>query len=250
MTTRRLLRLVVAVAFSSPPCAWAQQPARLPTVGILSIGEPTACGSGAPGFPAFCMVESLRALGHVEGRNIAFEYRFANGDFKRLPALAGELVALRPDVVYTFTGAGADAAAKATTTIPIVAAPAGETALSRLAGSLARPVGNLTGQTSAARELNQKCLQLLKELAPRASRVAVILSPDNPDLQSLDLIRPAAVQLGVTLVKIEARNVSDLPQAFAAVASSGADAIFMFDEAGKIQNVRLYMLRDEAAEIG
>ena len=231
MTSRRLFHLLVAVVLSGPLCARAQQPARLPTVGILSDAGPTACGSGAPGYPVACMVEALRDLGHVDGRNVAFEYRYANGDYKRLSALAAELVALRPDVVYTLTNAGADAAAKATTTIPIVVGPAGETALSRLAGNLARPVGNVTGQTLGGSEQNQKCLQLLKELAPRTSRVAVIRNPDNPAfVQSLGLLEPAAAQLGVTLVKIEARNVSDLAQAFAAVAASRADAIFMFDE--------------------
>jgi len=232
MTTRRLFHWLVAVALSVPPCAWAQQATRLPTVGILSDGGPTACASGAPGYAVACMVDGLRALGYVEGRNIAFEYRFANGDYKRLPLLAAELVALRPDVVYTLSTAGADAAAKATTMIPIVVGPAGEVTLSRLAGNLARPVGNVTGQTLNFAEQNQKCLQLLKELAPRTSRVAVITNPDSPVFDQVSgFLGPAAAQLGVTLVRIEARNVSDLPQAFAVVVASGADAILMLDEA-------------------
>jgi putative ABC transport system substrate-binding protein len=228
---RHLFHLLVAVALSLPACVWAQQPARLPTVGILSDGGPAACTSGAPGYLVACMVEGLRALGYVEGRSVAFEYRFANTDYKRLPALAAELVALRPDVVYTLSTAGADAAAKATTTIPIVVGPVGDETMNRLAGNLARPVGNVTGQTLGGLEQNQKCLQLLKELAPRTSRVAVIHTPDNPILvRILGALGPAAAQLGVTLVRIEAHDVADLPQAFAAVAASGADAIFMFSE--------------------
>ena len=228
---RRLFHWLVAVALSVPLCAWAQQPARLPTVGILVPGGPAACASGAPGFPVACMVEGLRALGYVEGRNVAFEYRFANGDYKRLPALAAELVALRPDVVYTLTSAGADAAAKATATIPIVVGPAGEDTMSRLAGNLSRPVGNVTGNTLNVNGQSLKCLELLKKLAPRTARVAVIHNPDNPlSVPNLGVLGQAAAQLGVTLVRVEALNVSDLPQAFAAVAASGADAIFMFDE--------------------
>ena len=155
------------------------------------------------------MVEGLRALGYVEGRNVAFEYRFANTDYKRLPALAAELVALRPDVVYTLSTAGADAAAKATTTIPIVVGPVGDETMNRLAGNLARPVGNVTGQTLGGLEQNQKCLQLLKELAPRTSRVAVIHNPDNPiSVRILGALGPAAAQLGVTLTSASWHTIS------------------------------------------
>jgi len=232
MTTRRLLLLVIAAALWVPPCARAQQAARLPMVGVLVPGGAAPCGSGAPGFVAACMVQELRALGYVEGRNIAFEYRYANDDYKRLPTLATELVALRPDVVYTHTTAGAEAAAKATSTIPIVVGPAGETGMSKLAGNLARPAGNVTGQSlGGANERAQKSLQLLKELAPRTSRVAVILNPDNPTVASTEgVLALAATQLGVTLVRTEAHNAFDLPQALAAIAASGADAVFMDDD--------------------
>ena len=137
------------------------------------------------------------------------------------------------------TSVGADAAAKATTTIPIIAGPAGEITLTRLAGDLARPVGNVTGYILLG--TSEKSLQLLKEMAPRTSRVAVIHNPDNPSfVQSLGVLRPAAAQLGMTLVGVAARNISELPQAFAAVVDSGADAIFMLDEAALAgsQNVR------------
>jgi putative ABC transport system substrate-binding protein len=210
----------------------AQKPDRLPTVGILSDGGPAACATGAPGYAVACMLDELRTLGYVEGRNVAFEFRYAHGDYKRLPALAAELVATRPNVVYTLTNVGADAAAKATTTIPIVVAPAGEITLTRLAGNLARPVGNVTGYTLALGTGAAKCLQLLKELAPRTSRVAVIHNPDSPVFaQFLGDLQPAAAQLGMTLIGVEARTISELPQAFAAVVDSGADAIFMLDEA-------------------
>lgn len=230
MIARRSFFLLVAATSSVPASAWAQQPARLPTVGILAVGGPVSCASGALGYGPACMVEGLGSLGYVEGRNVAFEYRYARGDYKRLPALAGELVALRPDVVYTTTNPGADAAAKATTTIPIVVGPAGEELMISLVGNLGRPVGNVTGLILGALAQDQKCLQLLKELVPTTTRVAVIHIPDSFSVLSLGALSSAATQLRVTLVRIEVSNLADLPQAFTAVAASGADAIFMFDE--------------------
>jgi putative ABC transport system substrate-binding protein len=151
---------------------------------------------------------------------------------ERLPALAAELVSLRPDVIYTWTTGGADAAAGATSTIPIVIGPAGEITLERLAGNFARPIGNVTGVTLSSVEQNQKCLQLLKDLAPRTSRVAIMVNPDNPtNLSYPGILRPAASQLDLTLIRIDVRNASDLPQAFATIRSGGADAIFLVDDA-------------------
>ena len=238
MNHRRLILALVAGAAWLPSFASAQQPARLPTVAILSDGAAVSCASGLAGYPVACMVDALRALGDVDGRNVALQYRYANGDHRRLPALAAELVALRPDVLYTLTAAGAEAAAKATSTIPIVVGPVGAATMTRLAGNLARPVGNVTGQTLGASAQDQKGLQLLKEMAPRSSRVAVIVNPDGPLLASnLASLGEAASQLGVTLVRIDARNVTELPQALATVAASGADAVYMFDEGPLAGNV-------------
>jgi putative ABC transport system substrate-binding protein len=234
MTTRRHILLLIGVVMAwIPPRAWTQ-PVRLQKVGILSPGrqKDMACGSNKLGHNAGCFVEGLRSLGYGEGRNVAFEYRFAEDASERLPVLAAELVSLRPDVIFTFTTSGADAAAGATSTIPIVVGPAAEQTLERLAGNLARPVGNVTGFTLESLGQEEKCLQLLKELAPRTSRVAVLVNPDNPNTRRYtDALRPAASQLGLTLVRVEARNDSDLPQAFATIRASGADAIYMVDDA-------------------
>jgi putative ABC transport system substrate-binding protein len=187
-----------------------------------------------------CFLEGLRALGYVDGRNVAFEYRFAEGASERLPALAAELVSFRPDVILTFTTPGADAAAAATTTIPIVVGPASEETLERLAGNFARPVGNVTGLTLNSFEQDRKCLQLLKELAPRTSRVAVLGNPDNPLSRSYPgVLSPAANQLGITLTRIDARNASDLPQAFAMIVAGDADALFIVDDAALAGNVEV-----------
>jgi putative ABC transport system substrate-binding protein len=215
-------------------CALAQQPAKLPKVAILSPRAPTAqaCGANMQGSTLPCFLDAMRDLGYVEGKTVSFEFRFAEDDYKKLPALAAELVRLRPDVILTAAGPGATAAANATATIPIIVGSANEETLTRLAGNLARPTGNVTGFTLNSVEQELKCLQLLKELAPRTSRVAVLLNPDNPSYRDYPgILAPAAGQLGLTLIRIEARNVSDLPQAFAAIAASGANAIYLIDDA-------------------
>ena len=170
----------------------------------------------------------MYALGYVDGRNVAFEYRFADEDYKRLPALAKQLVDWRPDVIYTHTGLSADAAATATTTIPIVVGPAGEASLTRLAGNLARPTTNVTGTALNTIGQDAKCLQLLKELAPRITRVAVLLNPNNYDYRGYPrVLGAAAAYLGITLSGIEVRNVSDLQQAFTIMEAKGAEAILL-----------------------
>ena len=213
-------------------CASAQQPAKLPKVAVLSPVAPTTqtCSANfqGPGLP--CFMDAMRELGYVDGKNVSFEFRFAEGDYKKLDALATELVSLRPDVIFT-GGPGASAAAKATTTIPIVVGPGGEDTLTRLAGNLAHPTGNVTGFALTSVEQELKCLQLLKELAPRTSRVAFLFNPDGQSYSDYSgALAPAAGQLGVTLIGIEARNVSGLPQAFAAIAASGANAILLVDD--------------------
>ena len=210
----------------------AQQPAKLPKVAILAPLKPTTetCSANFQGPSLPCFMDALRELGYVDGKNVSFEFRFAGEDEKKLPALAAELVSLRPDVIYT-AGPGADAAARATTTIPIIVGPGGEETLTRLAGNLAHPTGNVTGFTLTSVEQEIKCLQLLKEFAPRTSRVAILLNPDSLSQRDYPgVLAPAAGQLGVTLIRIEARNVSGLPRAFAAIAASGANAIFLVDD--------------------
>ena len=235
MTARRcFLLLIGVVAAWIATSAWTQQPGRVQKVGILSPGNRAdmVCLSDNQGGGVGCFLEALRALGYTEGRNVAFEYRFADGAAERLPALAAELVSLRPDVIYTYTTGGADAAAAATTTIPIIVGPAGEGAFDRLAGNFARPVGNVTGLTLTSFGQDAKCLQILKELAPRTSRVAVLVNPDNPSNRSYPgVLGSAASQLGIALTRVDARNASDLPQALALIGASGADAIFMVDDA-------------------
>ncbi len=112
--------------------------------------------------------------------------------------------------------------------VPIVVGPAGEVTLTRLAGNLARPTGNVTGTTANTIGQDEKCLQLLRELDPRSSRVAVLFNPDNYDFHGYPgVLAAAAVQAGMTLIGIEIRSVADLPQAFAAIAAGRANAILL-----------------------
>jgi putative tryptophan/tyrosine transport system substrate-binding protein len=235
VTARRCSLLLIGVVMAwIATSAWTQQPGRVQKVGILSPGNRAdmVCLSDNQGGGVGCFLEALRALGYADGRNVAFEYRFADGAPERLPALATEMASLRPDVIYTYTTAGAHAAAAATTTIPIIVGPAAESTFERLAGNFARPAGNVTGLTLTNFGQDAKCLQILKELAPHTSRVAVLTNPDNPNYRrDPGVLDAAAIQLGIALTRVDARNASDLPQAFAMIRASGADAIFMDDDA-------------------
>lgn len=233
MTPQRLLLAALACTFALAAGVRAQPAGRLPMVAILAPGGPVSCDSQAQGFPAACMVEGLRALGWVEGRNVVIEVRHAHGDFKRLTALAVEMAALRPEVIYTHTSAGADAAAKATSTIPVVVGVASDVTLTRLAGNLARPAGNVTGYALSLSEQGtvEKCLELLKELAPRTTRVALVFNPDNRSfVPSLGELQPAATRLGLSLLRADARSAAELPQAVSAAVAGGANAIFLTTE--------------------
>lgn len=218
---------------------WTQAPVRVHKVGILSPGKQVDmfCNSNNQGMAAGCFADELKTLGYEEGRNVVFVYRFAEGTSDRLPALAAELVALRPDVIFTHTARGAEAAARATRTIPIVVGPAGEATLDQLAGNFARPSGNVTGVTLYSPELEQKCLQLLKEFAPRTSRVALVVNPDDPSWRNHPgVLAPGANLLGITLVRIDVRNASDLPKAFAAIIAAGANGLYVGDDAALAGN--------------
>ena len=246
----RTLAIGVAafVTFAVPPPGVAQQ-ARLPKVGILSPGarSAAACASGIVGYNVGCFVDGLRSVGYIDGKNVALEYRFADGDYGRLPALAADLVATVPDVIFTFTTPGAEAAAKATATIPIVVSPASEATMTRLVRNLSRPTGNVTGMTLFPTGDGEKCLELLKELRPRTSRVAVLFDPDNSALRDYPgPLEAAARRIGITLIGIGVR-IADLPKALAIVAASNVDAIFMPNDAALIGSAEVLKRVNELA---
>jgi putative ABC transport system substrate-binding protein len=170
--------------------------------------------------------QGMRELGYVEGRNLVLETRFAEGQLERLPTLAQELVQLKPDVMFVSTTPGALAAKAATPTIPIVFVAVADPVGSGLISNLARPDGNVTGVTHIVAELTGKRLELLKEIVPSASRIAVLVNPEDPNATAqIRNAEAAARGLGVQLQPmLTVRGASDLERAFEAIPRSGAAA--------------------------
>jgi putative ABC transport system substrate-binding protein len=174
----------------------------------------------------------LRALGYVEGKDIVIEFRWAEGQYDRLPTLAAELVQLNVDVIVTHAAPGALAAKQATSTIPIVITAIADLPAFGLVESLARPRGNLTGLSFFNAELTAKRLELLKELAPSLTRAAVLLNADNPAGKQLILreLEPTAKALKVELLPFEARRPGDFEGVFAAMVSQQIGAAVLHED--------------------
>jgi putative ABC transport system substrate-binding protein len=199
-----------------PFAAVAQTPERIVTIGYLGVTTARQWTEGG----GRDFREGLRDLGYIEGKNLRFELRFAEGDDSRLPALAGELVALNVDVIVTFSS-GVYAARQATSTIPIVMATAGDVVAAGLASSLAHPGGNTTGSVFFAPELLAKRLQMLKEIAPSLRRASLLLLrqplPAERSRQghTVEIVRAAAEAVNVELFPIEASGPEEFESAFA-----------------------------------
>jgi putative ABC transport system substrate-binding protein len=233
---RREFGLALASLAGLPSTRVSAQQTNLRKVAILS---PMAPDAEEPGSTLYDMLAGLDELGYVDGQNISMELRFADHAIERLPALAAELVAGNPDVIYTWTSGGARAAAAATKTIPIVVAPVNEGTMAALVSDFAHPAGNVTGMTLNSRPQHEKCLQLLKEAAPSITRVGVLLNPLNPVWQTYpDVLLPAAQALGVTLVRVEARGETELDQAFAAMAAHRIDGLFGLSDSTLVGNMQ------------
>jgi putative tryptophan/tyrosine transport system substrate-binding protein len=229
MITRRQIVLTFgAGAFAASYRAYAQQsPPKAFRIGHLSTGSRTPDG-GPPG----PFRERLRALGYVERQNIVYEVRFAEGEMERLSALAAELVQLKVDVIVTQGGPATLAAKQATSTIPIVMAPAaGDAVATELIASLARPGGNVTGMTDESVQLSAKRMQLLKEAVPKAALMAILWNVND---QGMTLryreIEKAARILQVEVQAIGVRKPDDFAVAFATITSRRPDAIFLVSD--------------------
>ena len=183
--------------------------------------------SGSADTPLFdSFRQGMRQLGYEEGRNIAYETRWAEGKFERLPGLAAELVALKPDAMLVATTPAAMAAKKATRTIPIVMTSVGDPVGTGLVESLARPGGNITGNTNIIGEMAGKRLEILKQVVPRLSRVAVLGNPGDP-IVGVQMRHAEAVarSLKVEVFLVEIRAVSELDRAFETIVKGRADGI-------------------------
>jgi putative ABC transport system substrate-binding protein len=202
--------------------AEAQQQAKVPRIGLLSPFSPSATALWHQAFR-----QGLRDLGWVEGKTISIEYRYAEGRRDRLPDLAADLVRLKVDIIVASVNTDALAAKNATREIPIVVASAGDPVAIGLVESLARPGGNITGLSQISPELAGKRLELLKEIVPKLSRVAVLWNPQGTTSPLWKEIQLPARELGVQLHSLEVRSSNDFAKAFedAARARAGALAI-------------------------
>ena len=212
---------------AAPLAAEAQQhPGKVARIGFLS---PTLSTSVPHIVEAFR--QGLRDLGYVEGQNIVVEYRWAEGRAERLPMLAAELVSLKVDVIVA-SGTPAPLAAKnATKTIPIVMASAGDPVGSGLVAGLARPGGNVTGQSTLTPDLGRKRLQLIKELLPGVSRVAVLWNAANPyTVLQVREIEAAARTLRVQTQSLEVRGPDDFERVLPTAISGGAGALVVVED--------------------
>jgi len=220
---KHLFKLALgAMAFAICVSAEAQQPARkVPRIGILFIGD-----RNQPHLEAFR--QGLRERGYTEGKNIAIEYRYAEGKIDRLPLLAAELVKLKVDVIVTTAEMGARAARQATKTTPIVLTTGADLVKSGLAESLAKPGGNVTGLSVIEEDLSGKRLDILKEAFPKMKRVAYLWNPSavvvNP---SLDQAKAIAQAVALQLRSYEVYTLAEIEKAFAAMSKARPDALFV-----------------------
>jgi ABC-type uncharacterized transport system substrate-binding protein len=223
---RAFIGLIGGAAATWPLSARAQQSAgRIYRMGWLSIGSEGQQLHLIKAFEA-----GLRNLGYRVGENVVIEYRFANGEIERLPALAADLVRLGVDVIVT-GNASAVATMQATATIPIVVPNSADPVSAGLVASLARPGGNVTGfAQDTGGEINGKRLELLKETLPSLLRVGILLNPDSPNQSRLMSIREAAQVLGLTLIPVEARELDALEQAFATMVRERARGLVVLGD--------------------
>jgi ABC-type uncharacterized transport system substrate-binding protein len=203
----------------------AQAPAKVWRVAVLTGNTPRSAAH------ARALEQRLAELGYVEGRNLVIDFRTAEGRLDRLPALAAELVGLRPDVFVTLSTPGGMAAKNATQTIPIVLAAAGDPLGTGIVSSLARPGGNITGVSLLNAELSGKGLQLLKEAVPAASRVAVLWNSENPlHRQVRAATEAAAAALKVGLQFVDVQGPGDLTKAFNAITRERANGLLVLPD--------------------
>jgi putative ABC transport system substrate-binding protein len=236
MMRRLLIAVLVAGALGLPatPRAEGPKPAKIVRIGRLS---PLSAETDATNLAAFR--KGLSELGWVEGKTFTIESRFADGQSRRLPELAANLVRQRVDLILTGSNPGALAARNATGTIPIVMVTTGDPVAAGIVGSLARPGGNITGVTALGQMLNAKRLELIKETVPGVTRVAVLVNPASsytpPFLKEKDA---TARTLGLQLPVLEARDPGSIEKAFAALPAERAGALMVQTDAFFIHHRR------------
>ena len=221
MKRREFITLLGGATATWPLAAHAQQ-AKVATIGLLGTGSAAAQAQWTAAF-----VQRMRELGWVEGRNLAIEYRWAEGRTERLNELASDLVRLKVDVIVTHNTPGPLAAKQATSTIPIVFATAGDPVGAGIVASLARPGGNVTGLSSQSPDVAGKRLELLREIIPGLHRLAVLADTDNPFVKlDVSQLQQAGAMLGVEVATFEMRRGEDIDPAFQAL-KNRAQALYV-----------------------
>jgi putative ABC transport system substrate-binding protein len=201
----------------------AQQPKKVPRIGFLGAASVAANSARVDAFR-----QGLRDLGYIEGKNIVIEYRYAGGKLDRLPALATELVGLKVDVIVSGGASATGPAKEATATIPIIMTGDNDPVSSGFIVSLARPGGNITGLSTLTTELSGKRVELLKEIVPKLSRVAVLRVPNNPgNSEAFRETELAARALKVQLQYLDVSGPQDIEAAFREAGKGRADAVLV-----------------------
>ena len=243
---RRELMLLLSGAMTAARALRAQQKA-MPVIGYLNFAS-----SGSRAVVTAAFLQGLGETGYVEGQDVAIEYRWAEGHYDRLPALAADLVARKVDLIVAAGPYPALAAKSATSTIPIVFAVGGAVEMG-LVASLARPGGNLTGVSIIGSELTPKRLELLSELVPQAKVIALLVNPNNPGADPIMRdVQEAARAKGVQLPILKAGTESEIDAAFATLAQLHAGALVVGADqffAGRIPQLVALTLRDAVPAI-
>jgi putative ABC transport system substrate-binding protein len=227
-----ILWLLITVLLPTAPSAQAQQPGKIPRIGVLITASASIA---SPRLQAF--QQGLRDLGYVEGQNIQFEYRYAEGKPDTLPELINELIALKVDLIVADTSNATQAAKNATQTIPVVFTSANDPVGDRQVSSLARPGGNLTGFSLLAADLNGKRLELLKEAFPKITRVAFLpITGEAIGEKRFNEAEVAAKGLRLQLQRLNAKGADDLVNGFEAVKRAGAQALIVHPSTFAVTN--------------
>lgn len=226
MDRRTFFGTLAGGLFAAPLVAEAQEGGKVWRVGVIVPGAPAAW---ADNFEAFR--GGLRELGWIEGRNLILDRRYADYRYDRLPALAAELVALKPDVIVASAAPAIRAVTHATTTIPIVFETLGDALASGLVTNLARPASNVTGVSGFAPELNAKRLQLIREIVPSADQIAVLANLANPAAPaSVRLTEAAGRDMQVQVQVVDVREAIGLEDAFKKIARQHAEALVVISD--------------------
>ena len=224
MRRRDFIKGIGGAAAAWPLAARAQSSSRVPLIGFLGNSTATLEANLIGSFR-----DGLRDLGYIEGQNIFIEYRWAEGKYERFPALIGELIGLKVDVIVTAGTPAALAVKKVATSIPLVMAAVGDPVGTGIVASLARPGGNITGLSGMAPELEGKRLELLRQFVPNLSRVAVFWNPANAfNPAALTQARTAAEVLRLDLLPLAVRTTEELDDAFAAIVKERPGALITF----------------------